>query len=199
MSGTTRRYLRPAAALAAAAALTLTGCTADSSSSDGRTGFISDPNGGLDTAPLASRQTAPAISGITLRGDKAALADYRGKVVVLNVWGSWCNPCRAEAKGLQEVWSKYQAQDVQFLGINTRDSDVNSAIRFEDSFGITYPSLYDPDATEILKFPKGSLNPQSIPTTIVVDRQGRLAARSMRPISAEDLEKLIQPVLAEPK
>ncbi|WP_457032561.1 TlpA family protein disulfide reductase [Kitasatospora sp. P5_F3] len=199
MSGTTRRYLRPAAALAAAAALTLTGCTADSSSSDGRTGFISDPEGGLDTAPVASRQTAPAISGTTLHGDKAALADYRGKVVVLNVWGSWCNPCRAEAKGLQEVWSKYQAQDVQFLGINTRDPNVNNAVRFEDSFGITYPSLYDPDGTEILKFPKGSLNPQSIPTTIVVDRQGRLAARAMRPLSVEDLEKLIQPVLAEPK
>jgi peroxiredoxin len=198
MSGTTHRYLRPAAALAAAAALTLTGCTADSSSSDGQTGFISG-KGGLDTASVASRQAAPTISGTTLRGDRAALADYRGKVVVLNVWGSWCNPCRAEAKGLQEVWAKYRDQDVQFLGINTRDPDVNNATRFEDSFGITYPSLFDPDGTEILKFPKGSLNPQSIPTTIVVDRQGRLAARSMRPISAEDLEKLIQPVLAEPK
>ncbi|MFJ9520856.1 TlpA family protein disulfide reductase [Kitasatospora sp. NPDC101801] len=198
MSGTTRRYLRPAAALAAAAALTLTGCTADSSSSDGRTGFISG-NGGLDTAPVSSRQAAPAISGATLSGDKTALADYRGKVVVLNVWGSWCNPCRAEAKGLQEVWSKYRDQDVQFLGINTRDPDANNATRFEESFGITYPSLYDPDGTEILKFPKGSLNPQSIPTTIVVDRQGKLAARAMRPLSTEDLERLIAPVLAEPK
>ncbi|MER5862403.1 TlpA disulfide reductase family protein [Kitasatospora sp. NPDC002040] len=200
MSGTTRRYLRPAAALAAAAALTLTGCTADSSSSDGQTGFISG-KGGLDTAPAASRQEAPAISGTTLRGDKQALADYRGKVVVLNVWGSWCNPCRAEAKGLQEVWTKLktQGQDIQFLGINTRDPDANNAIRFEDSFGIDYPSLYDPDGTQILKFPKGSLNPQSIPSTIVVDRQGRLAARAMRPLSAEDLESLIAPVLAESK
>ncbi|WP_405017932.1 TlpA family protein disulfide reductase [Kitasatospora sp. NBC_00070] len=198
MSGTTRRYLRPAAALAAAAALTLTGCTADSSSSDGRTGFISG-DGGLDTAPVSSRRAAPAISGATLSGDRAALADYRGKVVVLNVWGSWCNPCRAEAKGLQEVWSKYRDQDVQFLGINTRDPDANNATRFEESFGITYPSLYDPDGTEILKFPKGSLNPQSIPTTIVVDRQGKLAARAMRPLSTEDLERLIAPVLAEPK
>lgn len=198
MSGTTRRYLRPAAALAAAAALTLTGCTADSSSSDGRTGFVSG-EGGRDTAAVGSRQDAPAISGTTLDGSGAALADYRGKVVVLNIWGSWCGPCRAEAKNLQDVWAKYQDQDVQFLGINTRDADPSNAVAFERSFGVTYPSLYDPDGTQILKFPKGSLNPQAIPTTIVVDRQGRLAARSMRALSVEGLEALIQPVLAEPK
>jgi len=196
MSGTTRRRIRLAAALSAAAALALTGCTSGSSSSDGQTGFVTG-KGGLDTASAGHRQDAPAISGATLDNGKAALADLKGKVVVLNIWGSWCGPCRAEAKGLQEVSQKYKDQGVQFLGINTRDTDPANAVRFEQNFGVTYPSLYDPDGTQILKFPKGSLNPQSIPTTIVVDRDGKLAARAMRALSAEDLETLLKPILAE--
>ncbi|MFI5532553.1 TlpA family protein disulfide reductase [Kitasatospora sp. NPDC051853] len=198
MSGTTRRFLRPAAALAAAAALALTGCTADSASSDGQTGFVTG-KGGLDTAKAGSRQAAPEIGGTLLDGGSAKLADYKGKVVVLNIWGSWCGPCRAEAKGLQEVWAKYQDQGVQFLGINTRDAVPANAVAFEKNFGVTYPSIFDPDGTQILKFPKGSLNPQSIPTTIVVDREGKLAARAMRALSSEDLESLIKPVVDEAK
>ncbi|MDH6576798.1 TlpA disulfide reductase family protein [Kitasatospora sp. MAP5-34] len=196
MSGTTRRRIRLAAVLTAAATLALAGCSASSSNSGGQTGFVTG-DGGLDTAAVGHREDAPAISGLTLDGGKAALADYKGKVVVLNIWGSWCGPCRAEAKGLQAVSEKYKGQDVQFLGINTRDSTPANALAFEQNFGITYPSLYDPDGTQILKFPKGSLNPQSIPTTIVVDREGKLAARSMRGLSADDLESLLKPILAE--
>ncbi|GAA2129646.1 hypothetical protein GCM10009760_01110 [Kitasatospora kazusensis] len=196
MSGTPRRRIRLAAVLAATATLALAGCSSASSSSDGQIGFVTG-DGGLDTAAAGHRQAAPAISGTTLDGGKAALADYKGKVVVLNIWGSWCDPCRAEAKGLQAVSAKYKGQDVQFLGINTRDTDPTNAVAFERNNGITYPSLYDPDGTQILKFPKGSLNPQSIPTTIVVDREGKLAARAMRGLSADDLETLLKPVLAE--
>ncbi|MDH6130411.1 TlpA disulfide reductase family protein [Kitasatospora sp. GP82] len=197
MSGTTHRRIRLTAALGAVAVLALTGCSSGSSGSGGgQTGFIVG-KGGMDTAPVGQREDAPAISGKTLDGGNAALADYKGKVVVLNIWGSWCGPCRAEAAGLQSVAQKYQGQDVQFLGINTRDADPANAVSFEKNFGVTYPSLYDPDGTQILKFPKGSLNPQSIPTTIIVDRQGRLAARSMHAVSADDLEKLLKPVVDE--
>ncbi|GAA4853810.1 TlpA family protein disulfide reductase [Kitasatospora sp. NPDC048365] len=200
MSGTTHRRLRLAAVLGAASVLALAGCSSSGSTSgDGQTGFITG-KGGIDTAAAGHRTPAPDISGTGLDGSGTlALADYKGKVVVLNIWGSWCNPCRAEAKGLQEVAQKYADQGVQFLGINTRDTDPANAVSFEKNFGITYPSIYDPDGTQILKFPKGSLNPQSIPTTIVVDREGRLAARSMHAISAEDLESMIKPVVAEPK
>ncbi|PBC79189.1 thiol-disulfide isomerase/thioredoxin [Streptomyces sp. TLI_235] len=196
MSGTTRRRTRLAATLGAAAALALTACSSGSSGSEGQAGFVTGA-AGIATAAPAARTAAPAISGKTLDGKPTALADFKGKVVVLNIWGSWCGPCRAEGKNLQEVSQKYQDKGVQFLGINTRDVDPANAVRFEQQTGITYPSLYDPDGTEILRFPKGSLNPQSIPTTIVVDREGRLAARAMRALSTEDLEKMITPVLAE--
>ncbi|AUG77874.1 hypothetical protein CFP65_3065 [Kitasatospora sp. MMS16-BH015] len=196
MSGTNRRRTALLAVVAATAALTLGACSSGASGGGGQTGFITG-KGGLDTTTAGHRQDAPEIGGATLDGGKAALADYKGKVVVLNVWGSWCGPCRAEAKGLEEVAQKYQGQGVQFLGINTRDTDPGNAIAFEKNFGITYPSLYDPDGTQILKFPKGSLNPQAIPSTIVVDRDGKLAARSLRALSSEDLENLLKPIVAE--
>ncbi|WP_354641137.1 TlpA family protein disulfide reductase [Kitasatospora camelliae] len=198
MSGTPHRRHRSAAALLAACALALAGCSSTGSTSgEGRTGFVAG-KGGIDTAAAGQRDAAPAIEGVGLDGNgRLALADLKGKVVVLNVWGSWCNPCRAEAKGLQEVYAKYKDQGVEFLGINTRDTDPANAVSFEKNFGVTYPSIYDPDGAEILKFPKGSLNPKSIPTTIVVDRQGNLAARSMHAISAETLEGMLKPVLAE--
>ncbi|MER5641370.1 TlpA disulfide reductase family protein [Kitasatospora sp. NPDC002227] len=196
MSGTNRRRTMLAAVVAATAALALSACSSGSSGGGGQTGFITGKSG-LDTAQAGHRKDAPEISGITIDGGKASLADYKGKVVVLNVWGSWCGPCRAEAAGLEQVAQKYQGQGVQFLGINTRDTDPGNAVAFEKNFGISYPSLYDPDGTQILKFPKGSLNPQAIPSTIVVDRDGKLAARSLRALSAEDLESLIKPIVAE--
>ncbi|MET9616082.1 TlpA family protein disulfide reductase [Kitasatospora indigofera] len=201
MSGTTRPRLRLAAAVAAAAALVLTGCSSSGSSGSGdaQTGFIVGKGGAPDTAAAGHRKDAPDISGTTLEGTKVALSDYRGKVVVLNIWGSWCNPCRAEAPNLQSVWDTYKDQGVQFLGINTRDIDPANAVRFEQEKGVTFPSLYDPDGTQILKFPKGSLNPQSIPTTLVIDREGKLAARAMRALEAEDIEAMLKPVLAEQK
>ncbi|MCC9311594.1 TlpA family protein disulfide reductase [Kitasatospora sp. RB6PN24] len=197
MSGTPR--LRMAAVLtAAAAALTLAGCSSTGSggSGDAQAGFVTG-SGGIDTVPVAARKPAPAISGNDLTGKPTALSDFQGKVVVVNIWGSWCSPCRAEAKGLEQVYEKDKGQGVQFLGINTRDTDVTNAKQFEDVNGISYPSIYDPDGTQILKFPKGSLNPQSIPTTVVIDRQGRLAARAMKGLTPDELDSMIAPILAE--
>lgn len=196
MSGTTRRRISSAAALGAAAVLALTGCTSGSSSSEGQAGFITG-KGGIATVRTDSRTAAPDVTGKDLRDKPVSLSDYKGRIVVLNIWGSWCGPCRAEGKNLQEVSQKYQDKGVQFLGINTRDVDPANGLRFEQQTGITYPSIYDPDGTQILRFPKGSLNPQAIPTTVVIDREGRIAARAMRALSSDDLEKMIAPVLAE--
>ncbi|MEV6974710.1 TlpA disulfide reductase family protein [Kitasatospora sp. NPDC093806] len=202
MSGMTRprpRLAAAAAVTAAAAALVLTGCSSSGSSGggEGQIGFVTAKGTNISTAAVGHRQDAPDIGGNTLEGTPAKLSDYRGKVVVLNVWGSWCGPCRSEADDLQRVWEKYQGQGVQFLGINTRDTEVKNAIRFEQEKGVTFPSLYDPAGAELLKFPKGSLNPNSIPTTLVVDRDGKLAARAVGGQTDDGLEAMLQPIVAE--
>ncbi|MFF2146966.1 TlpA family protein disulfide reductase [Kitasatospora sp. NPDC058190] len=196
-----RPRVAAAAATVAAAVLVLTGCSSSGSSSsgEGQVGFVTVKGTNLSKADAGKRGDAPDIAGETLEGNQAKLSDYRGKVVVLNVWGSWCGPCRAEAKSLQTVSEKYKDQGVQFLGINTRDTDTRNAVRFEQEQGVTFPSIFDPAGTQLLKFPKGSLNPQSIPTTLIVDRDGKLAARAVGGTTEDALESILQPVVAEQK
>ncbi|QKW19664.1 TlpA family protein disulfide reductase [Kitasatospora sp. NA04385] len=196
MSATKRFRALPTAAAATAAALVLVGCSPSGSAAD-RTGLTAG-GGGVATAAPGHREQAPDVSGTLLAGGGVKLSDYRGKVVVLNLWGSWCSACRAEAPGLQELWEKYRDRGVQFLGINTRDSDPANAVAFERNKGVTFPSIYDPDGTQILRFPKGYLDPQSIPTTMVIDRDGRVAARVLGGRSPDVIDAMIRPVLAEP-
>ncbi|MFI8302726.1 TlpA family protein disulfide reductase [Streptomyces sp. NPDC085927] len=181
----------------AAAALLLTACgSGGASDGGGNTNFVTGTDG-ISTADKGERATAPSLSGKTLEGEPLDVADFRGKVVVLNVWGSWCNPCRAEAKYFAKVSEEYADQGVQFVGINTRDSSAGSALAFEKDFGITYPSLYDPTGKLMLRFEKGTLNPQAIPSTLILDRDGGIAARSLTALSEERLLKMLKPVLAE--
>ncbi|MFJ9693348.1 TlpA family protein disulfide reductase [Kitasatospora sp. NPDC101183] len=195
------RVAAAAAATAAAAALALTGCSSSGSSGNGadQVGFVTVKGTNISKAEPGDRKDAPDIAGETLDGAQVKLSDYRGKVVVVNIWGSWCGPCRGEADDLQRVWEKYKDQGVQFLGINTRDSEKVNAIRFEQEKGVTFPSIFDPAGTELLKFPKGALNPKFIPTTLIVDRDGKLAARAFGGTVDDALESMLQPVVAEPK
>ena len=146
-------------------------------------------NGVATFIPKADRKAAPAISGPTLDGGTFTAAP--GKVLVLNVWASWCSPCRAEAPALQEMSSAHP--EVQFLGVLTRDSLV-AARAFVTRFGITYPSLTD-DAI-LLKF-HGQLTPNAIPTTLIIDSEGKIAARISGEITYSALEDLIERVKAE--
>lgn len=196
MSGT-KRFRVPSAVAAAILVPALAGCSSSGSSSSNGTGLVT-AQGGIAVAAPGHREEAPDISGATLEGTPVKLSDYRGKVVVLNLWGSWCSACRTEAPGLQALWAKYQDQGVQFLGINTRDNDPANAIAFEKNKGVTFPSIYDPDGSQILRFPKGNLNPQAIPTTLVIDRDGRTAARVFGGRTPEVIDSMIRPVLAEP-
>lgn len=125
------------------------------------------------------------------------VADYKGKVVVLNVWGSWCGPCRLEAKHFAKVSKETASQGVQFIGINTRDAEKGPAVNFEKDNGITYPSFFDPIGKLILRFPKGTLNPQAIPSTVVIDRDGKIAARTLVALDDVKLHKMIDPLIAE--
>jgi thiol-disulfide isomerase/thioredoxin len=184
-------------ATAAAAALTLSACSSGGTSGGGGdTNFVTG-NNGIDTVPASSRRAAPVLSGETIDGKQLTTADYKGKILVINVWGSWCPPCRAEAKNFQAVYKDLKGQGVEFVGINTRDTSTTPAVAFEKEFGVTYPSLYDPTGKQMLRFEKGTLNPQLIPSTLVLDRQGRIAVRALQPLSEDTLRSMIKPVLAE--
>ncbi|MER7840835.1 TlpA disulfide reductase family protein [Streptomyces sp. NPDC096040] len=184
-------------AMAAAAALTLSACgNGGTSGGGGNTNFVTGKDG-IDTVAKGHRAVAPDLSGKTIDGKTLDVADYKGKVVVLNVWGSWCSPCRAEAPYFASVSKEYASKGVQFVGINTRDTSTGSAVAFEKQNGIGYPSLYDPTGKLMLRFKKGTLNPQAIPSTLVLDRQGKIAARSLAALSEENLLKMIKPVVAE--
>ncbi|MFV0128411.1 TlpA family protein disulfide reductase [Streptomyces sp. HMX112] len=185
---------------AVVAALTLTACSGGSSGTaggGGDTNFVTD-TGGVATVAKGERRAPGKLAGETLAGGRLDVADLRGKVVVMNIWGSWCTPCRAEAKHFAKVSKEYKAKGVEFVGINVRDSNKQTAVNFEKDFGIEYPSLYDPISKLILNgFPKGTLNPQGIPSTIVLDRDGKIAARALTALNEERLRSLIAPLAAE--
>ncbi|CQR62581.1 TlpA family protein disulfide reductase [Streptomyces leeuwenhoekii] len=195
----TARVRRRAAlgAGAAVAALLVSACgSGGTSGGGGDTHFITGSDG-IATVGKGERADAPDLSGETVDGKQLDVDDYKGKVVVLNVWGSWCPPCRAEAKHFQKVYEDVKDQGVQFVGINTRDTSTGPARAFEKEYGVTYPSLYDPTGKLMLRFEKGTLNPQAIPSTLVIDRDGKIAARTLQALSEEKLRSMLEPVLAE--
>ncbi|MCX2968906.1 MULTISPECIES: TlpA family protein disulfide reductase [Streptomyces] len=191
----TRRVATPLAA-AVAGTLLLTACEGDDVSSGNGTNYVQG-TGEISTLPEDQRPKAPDLVGEDLHGQELKLTDYRGKVVVMNVWGSWCPPCRAEAPHFAEVSKELKDDGVEFVGINTRDLDVVMARKYDEGYGIEYPSFFDPSGKMVLHFPKGNLNPRAIPSTLVIDREGRIAVRALKPLSEEDLRGIIEPVLAE--
>ncbi|MFF3685829.1 TlpA family protein disulfide reductase [Streptomyces sp. NPDC002187] len=184
--------------LVAVGALTLSACgDGGKSGGGGDTNFVTN-TGGIDTVAKGKRVAPNKLAGETLDGKQLDVADFKGKVVVLNVWGSWCGPCRAEAPYFAKVAKETKDKGVQFVGINTRDTEKGPAIAFEKDYGVGYPSLYDPIGKLLVNgFPRGSLNPQSVPTTIVLDREGKMAARSLKELDDEGLRKMLDPLIAE--
>lgn len=157
-------------------------------------GYVSG-DGTTTIVAESERQAAPDLTGTTLAGDPFALSDHLGEVVVLNVWASWCAPCRAEAAELQAVSAELEDQGVQFVGLNTRDSQA-AADAFVDRFGVTYPSVVDTDGSRQLLFHE-TLPPAAIPSTLVIDRQGRVAGRAIGEVDRSRLLGMIEPILAE--
>ncbi|MEU6084716.1 TlpA disulfide reductase family protein [Streptomyces sp. NPDC047108] len=177
--------------------MALTACqSGGTSGGSSDTKFVTG-TGGIDTAKPADRKPLPEISGKTLEGKPLDLADYTGKIVVVNVWGSWCAPCRAEMKHLVKVANDTKADGVQFVGINTRDPNKAPAVKLEKEYDVPYPSLYDPMGKLMLRFPPGSLNPKAIPSTLVIDRKGRIAARALKALNEKDLKRTLEPLIAE--
>jgi len=154
--------------------------------------YVSGP-GVVTRVPVGDRQPLPRVRGELLDGGEFDSADYAGEILVFNVWGSWCPPCRAEAPALRQVWEETRERGVQFVGINIRD-DRAAARAFERRFGITYPSVFDPAARLLLQF-RTTLPPNAIPSTIVVDRQGKVAARVVGGTTYEKLRAVVDGVL----
>lgn len=152
-------------------------------------------DGSIVVLPEAGRAPAPVLIGTTLDGGSFNLAQAKGEVVVINVWASWCAPCRAEAPALESAWSKFADAEVQFIGLNTRDSQ-RSAEAFVKRFKVTYPSVIDTDGQLQLLF-RDTLPPQAIPSTLMIDNQGRVAARALGTVSEFSLRALVEQLLAE--
>jgi|DEB19_MinimDraft_3_1074340.scaffolds.fasta_scaffold15083_4 thiol-disulfide isomerase/thioredoxin len=168
-------------------AIALSGC-GTSGTSQAEESFIAG-SGAVTIIKESSRQKAPAISGMTLSGNNYSFAG--GQVAVVNVWASWCSPCRAEEPVLSALAKKYQ--DVAFIGILTRDNPVN-AEAFARKRGIPYPTIIDDSI--LVGFSK-SLPANAIPTTLVIDRNGGVAARVSGAVTVASLTKLIEDVSAE--
>ncbi|MBB6175044.1 thiol-disulfide isomerase/thioredoxin [Nocardiopsis mwathae] len=191
--------LRPAllSAAAALAALTaLAGCagggTAETGSSDNR--YIAGDGSSTSYEP-DERKDAPEVGGESLDGDAIALADYRGDIVVVNFWASWCGPCRSETPVLEEVHSEFADDGVEFLGVNIKD-DKTAAKAFEQSQGVGYPSIYDQPGEVVQAF-RETVPPKAIPSTLVIDREGRIAARVIGETDYRQLKGLVETVVAE--
>lgn len=186
-----RRLVAALALLIVGVLVSACSSSAADSGAGGDSGFVGG-DGSIVVIDPGSRVSAPELTGITLDDEDFHLSDYRGDVVVLNVWASWCAPCRAEAPELQAAWEELEGNGVQFIGLNTRDAPT-AARGFVESMGITFPSVQDSDGRLQLLF-SDSLPPQAIPSTLIIDRDGRVAARALGKVSAGTLRGMIDEV-----
>jgi thiol-disulfide isomerase/thioredoxin len=138
------------------------------------------------------RPQVPAVTGELLDGKPYDLASEKGKVVVVNFWGSWCAPCRAEADDLEKTYQATKDKGVSFIGVNSRD-DRDAAINFEKN-RVTYPSIFDFDAKVALEF---DVTNASTPATLILDRTGRIAYALRRATTVGELQPLVERVAAE--
>ncbi len=151
--------------------------------STGDKGYVAG-EGLITRLAVAERQQPGEVSGTDLDGEPLSLADHAGQVVVLNVWGSWCPPCRAEAPLLASAARTLAKEGVVFLGINTKDSSPQQGLAFERRYDVPYPSFFDPAGRTLLAF-RGTLNPSAIPSTVIIDSEGRVAASILGEIPSE--------------
>lgn len=178
-------------------AFLVAGCAAGESTRKGPGGNDSRyvaGNGASRVIKVGGRKPAPQISGTTIEDKPLNMADLKGKVTVVNFWASWCSPCRAEAPSLQKLYTQHKDSGVTFVGIDTKDGKDN-ARAFARSFKITYPSLYDQAGRIALRF--RDVPPNAVPSTLIIDRHGKIAARVIGGVTFSRLRALITKVAAE--
>ena len=184
-------------------AVLLVGCsTGDDAVAQGGTFEFVAPGGKTDIFydPPENRSRPGPVRGPDLMDPNRTLSldDFTGKVVVLNVWGQWCGPCRTEISELQQVYDATRGDGVAFLGIDVRDNNRDAAMDFAVDRKVTFPSIYDPAMRTMIAF-GGKYPTTVIPSTIVLDREHRVAAVCLRELLAADLLPVVQRLAAEPR
>ena len=184
-----------------AAVLVVSGCSTghDAVAQGGTFEFVA-PGGKTDIFydPPDKRGTPGKISGplLTDPAKTVGLDDLTGQVVVINVWGQWCGPCRAEITQLEQVYNATRDKGVAFLGIDVRDNNRDAAVDFVTDRKVTFPSIYDPAMRTMIAF-GGKYPTTVIPSTVVLDREHRVAAVFLRELLAEDLQPVVERLAAE--
>lgn len=187
--------------VAVAVAALLVGCsTGDDAVAQGGTFEFVSPGGRTEIFydPPSQRGKPGRIAGPDLMDPARTVSvdEFTGRVVVINVWGQWCGPCRAEAAALQQVYTATRANGVAMLGVDVRDNNRQAAQDFVKDHQLTYPSIYDPAMRTMIAF--GGKYPTSvIPSTLVLDRSHRVAAVFLRELLADDLQPVVQRIAAE--
>jgi thiol-disulfide isomerase/thioredoxin len=173
-------------------ALALSACTLGSAQEAGESRFIEGAGGA--TIAIADRKAAPDVSGYTLDGEQLSLRDLDGGPVLVNFWASWCGPCATEAPHLVAIAEDYADRGVHLLGVNVKDRAAN-ARTFQSDFKLNYPSLSDEAGAIAAAF--GGIGPAALPTTIILDRDHRVAARLFGAVSAAQLSLHLERLLGE--
>ncbi|MCG7466179.1 TlpA family protein disulfide reductase [Corynebacterium tuberculostearicum] len=193
-----RRRAVGAVLAAAAIALPLAGCSQDADNAQnavatgGNFEFITPGGEKVINYEESERKPLRTFSGedVRFRDKTISLEDYDGEIVVLNSWGQWCAPCRAEADDLQEIHSELQKRKIgTVLGINVRDYNPQVSNDFLKDNGLTYPSIYDPPFKTAAAL--GGVPTSVVPTTIVLDKQHRPATVFLRSITAQDVMDVV--------
>lgn len=185
---------------AALVLLVLAGCSADPLAQQYESGtnqnYISG-DGTLTVIAAEDRGDPIVFSSTTDAGEAVSSADYEGEVLVINFWYAACPPCRVEAPDLEALHQQFDGEGASFLGVNVRDQ-AETAANFEQEFGITYASVIDTNDGNMLLAFAGTVAPNAVPTTLVIDKQGRVAARFLGLIEEPTtLKTIIAETIAE--